>query len=556
MDDVTDFTAEELSEIQSKYGSYTFDPFVSRAGTLRDPFAIVTQTFRNGDLITEEKGKAPRRIIESKAADVLSGVLADSLAWDPEAGVWYLFTGTHWAPQTTSGKAESLIAHAVHIGCGEMGYRLAYLSGITTLMQRRHLLKLPTFKAGLIPFTNGVLDIGTGQLKPATPTRSLAWCLPHDYDPQADCPTVKAWLLRNVEGDGETVELLRAWLAALVRGLPLQKFLLLIGRGGTGKSTFARLAMALVGDGNTAISALRDLEQNRFELAKVFGKRLLLVNEAGRHGGAVNQLKALTGGDPVPLERKHQQQQGSFVFQGLTLLASNEDLVTTDGTSGLERRRITVSFPITATPEERADWQARGGEAKVLHSEIPGLVNWCLKLSEEEIRSRIDKLPPRVVADNISGMCSNNSCADWLMHNCVIDPEAWGQIGHRDEYRGGDGKTYFSHAHDWLYPNYLEFCHQQGRRNPVSIRKFATTLIDVAEQLGHRLVKARHPRDRYFGIKGLDLRKDGDPAEGCETIGGREAPYSRKDRKDQGQNLPPINSATDPGGEDDDDQPF
>jgi putative DNA primase/helicase len=512
MDDVTDFTAEELEKVWTKYSSYPFDPFVARAVSFRDPFAILSETFREGALLvmpTSDKG-SPKRMIESQAADVVAPVLSPWLAWDQASCTWYLWQGTHWQAQTTSGRADALIAHVVHIGCGEIGYRPAYLQGISLLMQRRNLLRLPAFAPGLIPFKNGLLNIATRRLRQATPQHSLDWCLPHEHDAEADCPTIRAWLLRNVEGDDATVELLRAWLAALVRGIPLQKILLLLGRGGTGKSTFARLAMALVGDGNTAISSLRDLEQNRFELAKVFGKRLLLVNEAGRHGASVNQLKSLTGGDPVPLERKHQQQQGSFVFRGLTLLASNEDLITTDATSGLERRRLTVRFPVTATAEERAEWEARGGEPAVLHAEIPGLINWCLALSEQEIRARIDAPPERVVADNLLGMQAGNSVADWLMECCVVNSDAWGQIGHREEYRSGDGKLCFEHAHDWLYSNYLTFCQREGRRNPVALRKFAVTVLDIGETLGHRLTKTRHPRDRYYAIKGLDLRRDSD----------------------------------------------
>ncbi len=222
-------------------------------------------------------------------------------------------------------------------------------------------------------------------------TTALDWCLPHRYEKDADCPNIKSWLSLSVDHDEETVQLLRAWLAALVRGIELQIFLVLIGRGGSGKGTFQRLCMALIGIGNAAICSLRDLEENRFETAKLYGKRLCMVNEAGKHGGALNMLKAITGGDHIPLERKHVQQSGSFVFGGLVLMATNEQVTSSDATSGLERRRITVRFPRSATPEERADWRERGGEEGVLHSEIPGLLNWLLAMPVKEIR-RADRL--------------------------------------------------------------------------------------------------------------------------------------------------------------------
>ena len=368
------YTAEELREIQTKLGTHPFDPFVSMAESSRNTFEMLSDALEKEvpqDALIEIYGKdnRQRRLIESKAADILAQALTGKLAWDAEGCAWFLWFGTHWAPQANGSKAESLVALGVHIGCGTLGYRPTYLSGVINLIQRRRLLRLPIFPQGLIPFANGVFEIKAKRLVKATPERSLDWCLPHRYDKTADCTTIRAWLLRNVEGDHETVEMLRAWLAALLRGIPLQKFLVLIGRGGTGKGTFQRLCLALVGECNTAISALRDLEENRFETAKLYGKRLCMINEAGRHGGSINMLKAITGGDHVPLERKHVQQAGSFVFAGLVLMASNEDLMTTDSTSGLERRRLTVRFPVTATTEEKADWDERGGEPAVLHAD-------------------------------------------------------------------------------------------------------------------------------------------------------------------------------------------
>jgi putative DNA primase/helicase len=393
----------------------------------------------------------------------------------------------------------------VTIGTGDKGFRPSYLNGITQIIQKRALLPMPKQPTSVVPFSNGVLDLTTGALTPATPSRALDWSLPHAHDPQADCPKIKAWLLRAADDDPETVELLRAWLAALVRGIPLQKFLLLLGRGGTGKGTFQRLVAALVGLNNTAISALRDLEENRFEGAKLVNKRLCMINEAGRHGGQLNMLKAITGGDHIPLERKHVQQSGSFVFDGLVLMASNENLQSTDSTSGLERRRLTVRFSRTATPEERADWEARGGEVRVLHPEIPGLINWLLALPVSEVRRRLEHPPARVVADNLLGMAAGNSVADCMMSNTLFDPQAKTQVGVKREGRGIEGVMIFENADEWLYPNYLTWCQEQGRSKPVSSRKFRDTLVDMAETLGHPVTHQQDTQTRSRVICGIRL---------------------------------------------------
>ncbi len=63
-------------------------------------------------------------------------------------------------------------------------------------------------------------------------------------------------------------------------------------------------------------------------------------------------LKAMTGQDPLRLERKNQQQEGSFIYEGQTLMMSNERLATTDYSSGIERRRMTVELTKRITKEE------------------------------------------------------------------------------------------------------------------------------------------------------------------------------------------------------------
>jgi putative DNA primase/helicase len=108
-------------------------------------------------------------------------------------------------------------------------------------------------------------------------------------------------------------------------------------------------------------------------------------------------LKAMTGQDPLRLERKNQQQEGSFIYEGQTLMMSNERLATTDYTSGIERRRMTVEFTRRITKEERADWSWRGGEETILHAEAAGIINWALQLSREAVTAVFKTMPERVL---------------------------------------------------------------------------------------------------------------------------------------------------------------
>ena len=182
-----------------------------------------------------------------------------------------------------------------------------------------------------------------------------------------------------------------------------------------------------IGVTNCATSTLSNLENNRFETAKHYGKSLALINEAGRYGGQLNMLKSMSGRDHIPFEVKHRQQNGSFIYGGLFLLSTNDDIASSD--SGIERRRVAIRFSKLVTMDERRDWQKRGGEETVLHSEIPGLIRWVLQMPVSEIYQSFETLPERVIEENLLGMRAGSSVADWMLHDCFLDPEVENQMG-------------------------------------------------------------------------------------------------------------------------------
>lgn len=374
-----------------------------------------------------------------------------------------------------------------------------------------------------------MLDLMTGQLTPITPANAASWRLPYSYDHGGDCPRVKKWLLGAVGGDAETVELLRAFMAALIRGgAHLQRFLHLIGPGGSGKSTLLRLLTALVGACNTVSTDLKQLEQNRFEAATLYGKRLATIGDSDKYGGSVNVLKGITGQDPIRLERKHVQQAGTFVYDGMVIMASNEPLVTTDYTSGLERRRVTVVFDHRVTEAEKSDWREAGGEKGVLHSELPGVVNWVLGLSVAEMEHRISHPPAKTIEANDEAMRAGNPASDWLMQCCVPERGTWTQIGLKQKRRErDDGAIYFENSGAHLYPNYLDWCECNGRE-ALSLRRFRSVTMDMAKTLGVAVVEVR--RGSGMGIQGLRLKLPDEPPaawrDRAESVGSAGSSYT------------------------------
>ena len=245
-------------------------------------------------------------------------------------------------------------------------------------------------------FKNKVVDIVTLETFEHNRKYRLTRKIPYDYNPDADCLHIKQWLKNVQGGDQEIIEILRAWLrACLVGAYDIQRFLEVVGPGKTGKSTFASLCTALVGLENTVATDFENL-RSRFESARFIDASLCLFNDVERYAGDVSKFKAMTGGDPLRAEHKNSGAKiPPFIFKGLCMVTGNEPIATTDNTSGLKRRRITVPFTRKFLGSAKEQVQlisnkyTKDGSISfgAFSPELPGLINWLLEMSEDDMRS-------------------------------------------------------------------------------------------------------------------------------------------------------------------------
>ena len=278
----------------------------------------------------------------------------------------------------------------------------------------------------------------TGEFHEHNLEHYLTWGLDFEYSPDSNPGPIIDWIKRTQYGDEQRVQVLRAWLKACLvgQGHELQRFLEVIGPGGRGKSTFANLCCALVGHGNYASSTLNQLEQSRFEIASIKGKRLTLINDSERYGGSAQIFKALTGGDNLRYEEKNKNVGEPFVYSGMVMVCANEPIQTTDNTSGLTRRRLTVEFnrPLYDKSSEAKEMiKLDSGIVKGLWKYyLPGLVNWVLEMSSEEMRAYLldtyEKVPSlKKVRNEI--LLNSNNLVEWLQSEIIHEEEAVASVG-------------------------------------------------------------------------------------------------------------------------------
>jgi putative DNA primase/helicase len=300
-----------------------------------------------------------------------------------------------------------------------------------------------------------------------------------------------------------------------------------IGPGGRGKSTFANLCCALVGSGNYASTTLVQLEQSRFELSAIKNKRLTLINDSERYGGSAQTFKALTGGDSLRYEEKLKSIGEPFVYTGMVMVCANEPIQTTDNTSGLSRRRLTIEFnrPLYTLSSEAKDMiKIEGGKVSgIWRNHLPGLVNWVLQMDEQEMRRYLldtQELVPALkkVRNNI--LINSNNLIEWLQSECVADGDHVSAVGKKipaPKAEPGAVSERYCYSSTHLYPSYCAYAEDTGSK-AVGQKRFINLLLDCCrDQLGLKDVMTFTKNGRPF-FKGIAIRSSDNKFKNYPTI--------------------------------------
>jgi len=477
--------------------------------------AISLEQWRKEYLKGSESSKKPGRRNSPPPASTIARELAEKyrqhLAWNDEAESWYRyeaeFSGV-WSAE--SDRAVGAVIAAELDRAVPDGYSLGYLRSVAGLLQHFLLARRWNQQPGLLPLENGVLDLATNKLLEHSPGYRLTWQLPYAYNPLATCEPIQRWMLEAMGRDAQLVELLRAYLKAIVTSrVDLQRFAECLGPAGTGKSTYVRLAIALVGLQNTHITTLQQLEHNRFEGAAARDKRLIVVSDSERYGGSVSNLKAITGQDPIRCEEKFKQAQSGTVISAMVLLSANEAIASTDYTSGLERRRLTVPFLNPVPAKERRDLLTITslGVSGEFVPHLPGLLNWVLTMPEEDVTRLIRDTQTQVPSLSrwkAESLIESNPIAEWLDNRIVYDPAAKTYVGVAQKDKTSDSPYQFQDVNRWLYASYCEYSASVGNR-AVSGRRFSGLLEDLCRNQLHLGVRKGRDRGGAF-FEGLAIR--------------------------------------------------
>lgn len=429
---------------------------------------------------------------------IISERIRKTTLFDEFSLTWYSWD-TIWRP-IPEGNVSRMVINALDEAFS-LEYDQSSFTGTFNLLKKR-LGRAPTMNAdntaaldawnqdrNFLPMRNGVLHLATSQLLPHSPELMMPWLIPHDYSPDADCPTIVDFMHQLAQGYPATEAVLYAGLAAILRGrADLQKYMELVGVAGTGKSTYIKICQQLVGDENVAVTTMTQLNGNQFETANLYGKRLVIISDADKYGGSVDVFKAITGQDPVRREEKHKQVMKPFIYGGMVIVAANQPVQFSDTSTAMVRRRVPIHID-RKLDQSKVD-PALGAKLSV---EIPGLINLLIGMSDDDVTNILcDKGNWRRDAA-MRAMCETNPIAAWLNDMVIASPGGNTKIGTKE-----------ASAFDHLYPSYVKYSDVTGRKGVIGLPSFSRAVLEV---LAHAGIDAEKRKDRYGAhITGIALR--------------------------------------------------
>lgn len=206
--------------------------------------------------------------------------------------------------------------------------------------------QLNNYPSHWICFQNGMYDTKTKELKPHNPKYKVINQIPHKYEPNANYEGKKTEeYLQFICEEQDSREMLLQFMGySFTKDVGQQKFLVLNGEGGTGKSTVIRLMEELVGSSNVSNISLTDLQQ-RFASFGLMGK--LLNSCADLEIQALEDtsvIKKILGEDSLRAEQKGKDAI-SFKSYAKLIFSTNElPLVKSEKTNGFYRRLLVLTM--------------------------------------------------------------------------------------------------------------------------------------------------------------------------------------------------------------------
>jgi putative DNA primase/helicase len=302
----------------------------------------------------------------------------------------------------------------------------------------------------LLNFSNGVVDLRTGQPHAHRREDYITRMVPHDFDPTATCPAFDNFLLECMAGRPRLVNFLWRLLGYTSIGVTTEQIIvILVGDGANGKTTFSNTILEAFGEGEGGYGFAANSENllttkgmSRHETYRMslFGKRFVPCQEVeeGR-SFAESLIKELCGSDHIT-GRKMRQDEWTYLPEHQVWLSVNHLPMVRGTDEGIWRRLIVIPWDISFKGREDVKLPEK------LKLEIPGI--WA-RIAREAVAWQQEGLPipPEVQAATDEYRREQDPLEPFFELWCVV---------------GADSEDFA--ARDLLWAAYLQYAEYSNNR--------------------------------------------------------------------------------------------
>jgi putative DNA primase/helicase len=226
---------------------------------------------------------------------------------------------------------------------------------------------------------NGLLHMGTRELRKHDALYLSRIQIPQEYDPKAACPEILRFLVRVLPDAQTRVNVLEDAANTLIRDARFQSASMYIGAGDNGKSTWFKVLEAFLGRENITNESIHDLAMSRFAAGNIEGKLAVIYPDIEpKEIGLTGKLKAIIAGDRITVEKKGIQGHPITPTCKLFYSANTLPLVNDDTRAWFRRWRITNWTVQIEAAEKDPNLVARLTTPR----ELSGLLNVLLGFAE------------------------------------------------------------------------------------------------------------------------------------------------------------------------------
>ena len=265
--------------------------------------------------------------------------------------------------------------------------------------------------AKYLVFKNCTLDLDEKTVIEHSQKHFARNLIPHNYDADATCPIFDKTLLEIFNKDKDVIKNFWEMLGAILyygTSYPLKKIFVFMGTGANGKSLLLDVIRYVVGTDNYACSRLDEVSGD-FGASTFYGKMVNISPETElRTPANTALLKAITGGDPVLTNFKHQT---PFTARHFTkfIIATNNWFAMTDSSDGIfDRLHIfpfNQRFVVSPTQDEldKGVHQADTQLLEKIRPEVAGIINKALE-AQFRLKENGWKMTPSTTCEKANKM--------------------------------------------------------------------------------------------------------------------------------------------------------